>query len=194
MGGGAEMFALGGERTFFLPPTELNRGACGMTCSLSVQVVAVVGTALIMTGCSVSFEGFGAECVASIVADAAQTPETHTIAANVATQFGLVQRADPNGPPVATKQVGFATPDGATHYFAVPQPSAERLALMRLTPGSSNVRVYVIDREGNLLQATETDPPHVLQLNMEDEEVRSDFRRERELWRFNGRDEFCGRG
>ena len=165
-----------------------------MTCSFLMRVSAVVGTAFMMPACSVSIDAFGAECVASIAADAARTLETHPIAANVASQFGLVQTADPNGPPMATKQVGFATPDGATHYFAVPQPSADRFALMRLAQSSSKMRVYVIDREGNLLQASETDPPRVLRLNIEDPQIRNDFRSEQELWRFNGRDEFCGRG
>lgn len=160
---------------------------------------AAAATLLALPGaaCSVSVEpGFGEECVASVIGDAVRNPATPTIAANIAVQSGFAPDSDAAGPPLPTKQVEFATADTAMHYFAVQPRSFERAALIRLDRTSSAplIHLYVIDRQGNLLHATQMQGGRIVPLSSDDQRVRENFRRERELWRAAGPDHACGRG
>ena len=155
------------------------------------------GIGFAVAGCSISIEpGFGEQCVASIATAALGNPSSPTIASNIAAQVGLIPDANPNDLPFPTKQVEFGTPDGSMHYFAVQSASWERAALITLVPTAnpSSITFFIVDRRGNLIQAARTLGPEVSGLNIQDDRVRSEFRREQELWRAAGEDAACGRG
>lgn len=194
------MSVMGGKRTLPIgsgASIPIREGRDVQLFANLTKLVVAASAALAVVGCSISMEpGFGEQCVGSLATTALQNPSNPTIASNIAAQVGMVPDANPNGPPLSTKQLEFRTPDGAMHYFAVQGASWERAALITLVPTAnpSSITFFVVDRRGNLVQATRTRGPEVLALSIEDERVRAEFNGERELWRTAGEDATCGRG
>lgn len=132
-------------------------------------------------------------CIEAISARAFTNPRVNEIAANFATRLALTRGAGSAAVPWLSKQVEFTFSDGTKHYFAVGMASSDRIALMRFVPARPpRLRIFVIDRDGNLVAAGIIENGRLLTFNVRNAEVRADFGIEQALWRLAGPDDACG--